>query len=550
MTTPLPAAIRASIHEDAINRVSRFFNASFDDIIKELFQNARRANATYVDVTLKDNVVTVSDDGDGIADPRALLAFGHSHWNQRIADSEDPAGMGVYALAYTGAEIRSQARGADSAWRVNLETRHFTGEAEAPITSAPSDANQHGVSITFEHQGATTFKVASAAAHFPLPVWLNGEMLPNEDFLAQAIYVEQWRGTRIGVFRTHNSFSRHDQKINFHGAVVRQAGLPVVEGIENHWHASVDVVNCPELQFVLPARREVVQNEFMERLKQACKAAIYQAMSRQPVSDAYYRDFTEAASMGIKLPTPPARLKPWQPKLSNSAMIDEENERQAIDPTAALLLDRDALTTADSHALNCAVQDGKCPKTLWQDENNLAGYDWYDRIPKAETVEIMVSFSEEIHDLETLRKQPLVERRPDQITFVITTNAGETIEVDAPLAFRKPEPGNYDDPEPLVCVNASITPDDLADFMVEAFFEANVDDYEYDSPETQQEDCELNYRQVALRTMQSDTIAAITTIRYQVARYVSGLVPPGQYAVITASYGKPVDVALHPEAQE
>ena len=53
----LPATIRASVHEDAIGRVTRFFNATTLETLNELFQNARRAGATRVDVRIAGGVV-------------------------------------------------------------------------------------------------------------------------------------------------------------------------------------------------------------------------------------------------------------------------------------------------------------------------------------------------------------------------------------------------------------------------------------------------------------------------------------------------------------
>ena len=109
--TLLPSTIRARVHDDAISRVTRFFNATTVETLNELFQNARRAGATRVDVTIADGEVRVADDGEGITQPAALLAFGQSHWDSAPAQREDPAGIGVYALAHCPkVTIRSRPR--------------------------------------------------------------------------------------------------------------------------------------------------------------------------------------------------------------------------------------------------------------------------------------------------------------------------------------------------------------------------------------------------------------------------------------------------------
>ena len=77
----LPSSIRANVSPDTISRVGRLFNNTLPDVINELLQNARRAGATCVNVTLtrEDRVLlAVSDDGFGIADPAAILTLGET----------------------------------------------------------------------------------------------------------------------------------------------------------------------------------------------------------------------------------------------------------------------------------------------------------------------------------------------------------------------------------------------------------------------------------------------------------------------------------------
>ena len=53
-TDPIASPIRARIHERALSRVTKLFNAGLGDIFAELFQNARRAGAGRLDVNLVD----------------------------------------------------------------------------------------------------------------------------------------------------------------------------------------------------------------------------------------------------------------------------------------------------------------------------------------------------------------------------------------------------------------------------------------------------------------------------------------------------------------
>ena len=212
----LPATIRARVHVGAIDRVTRFFDAGLAQAFTELIQNSRRSGATRVAVVTKvvsqDETspairVTVTDDGNGIADPAVLLSFGESGWDQDTAQREDPAGMGVYALSKRGCTISSRARGPllDLApgWRVALTPECFLGKEDAAVVEGDAPW-PHGTAISFiAHESLVAIEsaLAGAALYCPLPVTFNGEACKRKAFLDGAVHAERWRGLAFGVFR-------------------------------------------------------------------------------------------------------------------------------------------------------------------------------------------------------------------------------------------------------------------------------------------------------------------------------------------------------------
>lgn len=92
-----------------LNNITHFFSKE-DAYIQELLQNARRAEASRVEVRIdtKNGTLTVADDGHGVADPQSLLTIGKSDWTEAIKE-ETPAGMGFYSVFKLGskASIRS-----------------------------------------------------------------------------------------------------------------------------------------------------------------------------------------------------------------------------------------------------------------------------------------------------------------------------------------------------------------------------------------------------------------------------------------------------------
>ena len=240
-----PETIRARVHDGAIDRVTRFFNATLADAFVELVQNSRRAGATRMDIdtqSLPESEasggirVTVTDDGNGIADPAVLLSFGESGWDEDTARREDPAGIGVYALSKRGCTVSSRARGPllDLApgWRVVLTPGCFLGKEEAAVVEAHAPW-PHGTAISFMADESLVMiqgAVAAAARHCPLPVTFNGETVERKAFLDGALHAERWRGLTFGVFRNRlTGYNTPD--LNFHGLTLA-IRLPSVEAVE------------------------------------------------------------------------------------------------------------------------------------------------------------------------------------------------------------------------------------------------------------------------------------------------------------------------------
>jgi Histidine kinase-, DNA gyrase B-, and HSP90-like ATPase len=130
--------IQAQVSQATLNKVSRLFNSSLTDCLNELLQNARRANATAVKMTLSDDrQLTIEDDGTGITQPQTLLTLGESNWSEETKQQEDPAGMGVFSLANRNVTIRSQD------WQVHLTPAHFAGRRSPllnPMKGSPAPA--------------------------------------------------------------------------------------------------------------------------------------------------------------------------------------------------------------------------------------------------------------------------------------------------------------------------------------------------------------------------------------------------------------------------
>ena len=332
-TAKLPERIRASISPDAMRKVKRFFSADLGDIFLELFQNARRAGATRVDVRTVPNIaagrtqVTVTDDGRGIADPATVLAFGESQWSEATTQSEDPAGMGVYSFAQKGAEITSTPE-KGPAWKAVLTPEHFTGEKPAEVIRiARGHTPGTSISFTVDHDGLDpgpmetkiTSKVKSAAKHQRIPVFLDRKRVKQRHINRKAFWRERWErhdNIEFGVHRPHGFYGTGQRlalEVNGHPVPLTELASVHVLGdstfVPLRFYATASADAAPELPLVLPARKEAVKTGFLtEEMIPASKRAIYRALREKHdelgvvFSD---RNRQEAAELGIILPEPP-----------------------------------------------------------------------------------------------------------------------------------------------------------------------------------------------------------------------------------------------------
>ncbi len=571
--------IRARIHDSAVRRVTRIYAATLSEIFIELLQNARRADATRVRIAVERAgasaatgdtpfTVTVSDDGAGIADPAVLLSFGENGWSDALVRREDAAGFGFASLARRNVAVssRPRSRGGETmpGWLVSLSPEHFLGEADAEVHTDDCAPHPHGTAVSFratESAAAIRSAAAAAARHYPLPVTYDDsagpEELPRRAFLDGAVHAETWRGLVFGVFRNrHNGY--RDPDLNFFGLTLA-VGLPTVETVHGAaWTVLADVEDCPDLELVLPARKEAVENTFLNEMREAARLAAWRAMAADSDPRPAFEDWTRAREAGIAIAPPPAELRPWRPGIAD---LDDWREAPTPAPVGA-----DALVMAcdpeppEAQALwRAAERDGVAPR-LFEADRRLEGYAWYDGIEKVVRIRTEVTSGRRPYPLD---RYPVPERtgapeaplpqRPDAIRMSLTvrggSNVGRILDLDADLAFAGEAWSWVGDALPLVAATGTLRPHELADLLRAAFFSAS-DDADADSWETQRERFEQEALHIATRLLVSDDEARRGSIADAVARELFWLIPHERgvdIAVrdrrVTVTFGKPAGEA-------
>ena len=550
--------IRARIHESAVKRVTRIYAATLADIFAETLQNSRRAGAARVRIAVSGSsrtpdagepyfTVTVSDDGSGIADPAVLLSFGENGWDDALVRREDAAGFGFASLARRNCAVSSRPRSTDReiapGWRVELAPEHFLGEADASVQADEQAPYPQGTAISFratEHAVAIRNAAENAARHHPLPVVFEdgtdgeaaAEELPRRAFLDGAVHAESWRGLVFGVFRNRRSGYR-DPDLNFFGLTLA-VGLPTVETVHGPaWTVLADVDDCPDLELVLPARKEAVENAFLKEMRAAARLAVYRAMAADPNPRPAFEDWTRAREAGIEMAPPPPMLRPWQPSLAH---VDDWRDppRLAAVGRDTLVMDCDPEPHEAQALWRAAERNGAAPR-LFEADLRLEGYAWYDGLHRTTAIDVEVTLDGKPYALD---EAPLPERtgpnvaelppRPEALCIELVVRAADgpadALSLPTDVAFAGEAWSHVDDTLPLVAADSALQPHQLAVLLRAAFFSPS-DDVEADSWETQRDRFDEEAVHLATRLLLSDDEACRQSITEAVRRELMWFVP-------------------------
>ena len=567
--------IRARIHESAVKRVTRIYAATASEILAEILQNSRRAGATRVRIAVSPSpgltaegsadgsesalTVTIADDGAGIADPAVLLSFGENGWDDELVRREDAAGFGFASLARRNCTVSSRPRSPNGevlpGWQVSLSPEHFLGEADADVRTDEEAPYPHGTAISFQATESIAVihnAAENATRHYPLPVLfedgIDGEAspeeLPRRAFLDGAVHAEPWHGLVFGVFKDRRS-GYNDPDLNFFGLTL-PVRLPTVETVHGPtWSVLADVDDCPDLELVLPARKEAVENAFLEAMRQAARLTIYRAMAANPDPRPAFEDWTRAREAGIHIAPPPAVLRPWRPSVADCNDWREPGKLADLGPDSsgsALVMDCDP-EPPEAQALWRAAERASIALRLVEADRRLDGYGWYDALDRVTEITVRVAAGD---DWMALDAYPLPEpsRAPAaplpacpaaiRIGLAVRPASGpaSTLDVPADVVFAGEAWSWIDEAMPLVTEDNALQPHQLATLLIAGFFSPS-DDADSDSWETQRNRFEEDALHLATRLLLSDDEACRASIAEAVRRELIWFCPQGRTVEIS-----------------
>lgn len=171
------------------NRMLKLVHNFFEHpamLITELVQNAVRAKASKIDISIGEGTLVVRDNGNGCDSHEPLLTLAESCWDAEVEENEQPAGWGLFVLYCLAKEVSITSRFGT----LTIDTASFFNDAAyreralsaGGLVDTSKTAEGFTISATMDSR---KMKQISGISHnrlqyFPIDITLNGESVVRE----------------------------------------------------------------------------------------------------------------------------------------------------------------------------------------------------------------------------------------------------------------------------------------------------------------------------------------------------------------------------------
>lgn len=267
---------------------------------------------------------------------------------------------------------------------------------------------------------------------------------------------------------------------------------------------------------MLPARKEVIENEGLAALRRAVSVAIYRAIAAQGTHRLSAEDWRDARDLGVELPEADAYLFRWVAPAADSSRNYATGER-TTGTAMVIMSDFDALVAQPAADAIAAHNPFGGPLVVAEDA--FKGYGWYDVLARVDDLRFRVLQGDRDFVVSATLDAPgdADNGWVDAITLEATmSHAGASIEVStaADVAFAPDEwtCNSVDQTSIFVRRDSKQTALAVADLFERAVFEPSTDS-DADSYDTQQERFQADAAERIIGMLEGDDAALVSRIR-------------------------------------
>jgi hypothetical protein len=383
-----------------------------------------------------------------------------------------------------------------------------------------------GLSITFPERDRENVVAAvqHAARYCPLEIILNGEAMERSDFLADANHIEEWDGIRIGVFHEPSrlkSFTGHN--VNFHGITLRVPLPDLHQQFHHSFHARIDVTHCAALKLVLPARKEIVQDEFLEKLRIHIRRLFFELLLTEGRHTLARKDFALSHALGVKLPEATMMLRLF---VADVADTDRRDYSRPEPVSAQAILYSDAEGPVEEQNFARAISNLSDGLQLYEPLSAFNGYKWYDALSCIALKCYRATSGQTLQEITSEDRFSMPER-PDKLEVLLERSDGNSVDevcMETDALVLSEEYGALDEADIHVTANASMTPTDLVEFLEATLFSPS-DDAEAGSYDQQQQWFTDEAEDLAFTLLESSAVADVNLVTRVLRRELTWRLP-------------------------
>lgn len=286
-----------SVDKGALRTAHRIFSTA-DELLREALQNAYRAGADTVYVTLEAGEgkytwserplqrLHIDDNGSGMAKPDDFFTLGKNGWDpaKTGVDPVEPAGWGAFSYPMEGVhEIVVRSGGPHGSWTAYYGPQHLDGVTPIELVLASMPFEGTSIEIFFKEDAVKVPSVERFAQVFtnirwtyPMDVFLNGMKIESP------VNLDYWRTARspYGTLRWRNKLTDVSPAIEWEYSKVGVYGLTyAMEDLardDQRYRAAMRYLDTLSWYFIadpaselrpdLPARRTLVTNDALRGL--------------------------------------------------------------------------------------------------------------------------------------------------------------------------------------------------------------------------------------------------------------------------------------------
>ena len=364
------------------------------------------------------------------------------------------------------------------------------------------------------------------ARFLPLPVVINGQPAQRGNFLAGCHAVTVHDGIRIGATRAESRWRYGNY--NFHGVtasgpkVTLQGRRP--DGSYDHqWTCYFDTTREGSIDLVLPARRAVRETAETNALKRAATVFLWETvLAAEPELEFDFPIYQKAQLLGIRGPrVPQPRLRHWTPCTADDdcggsqtgcgPRVDIQPETDdASGPVLLCLSGSERLEAPDQVVLYRALMRAGCAEQVYEPDDTLIGYDWYNNLNRVEEIRIEVQQGETTHQVWNLREGgKLPEGAVESGTIILDLTRGQ-MRIPTDLVFIH-DTYDGDDPDIIITADSDLGVGELSDLIFDGYYSPSTD-IEDDSIDTQKRTFLRNAWRTATAALGSPELARKSAI--------------------------------------